>query len=200
MRVSGARSFLVAAGCAAVGTPMLFFLRFGTLDRFGWSATVFLVVLCLLIAFGYHLAPRRDLHTRVPLHGGRLDKIGAGWLVGCAFGPFSGWIATSGTIPITESSWRWLYGVRIVLAVVVPVVLGVPLLRYARGKATRIALPLLLGVTALPVLTGVNTARDLWSGPAYRPAAAHIGPPDYLRHTHRTLSHEAYSVRSGPSR
>jgi len=35
------------------------------------------------------------------------DRIGAFWLVACAFGPFIGWLIT--LFGVTESSWRWQY-------------------------------------------------------------------------------------------
>src|SRR5262249_20806153 len=87
-------------------------------------------------------------------------RIGAFWVVACAFGPFFGYVVTSPVFPLTEKNWRWLYGIRIFLAVVVPFVTALPLLRYARGKAALMALPLLVAITALPIWSCWWTMRD----------------------------------------
>jgi hypothetical protein len=48
---------------------------------------------------------------------------------------------------------------RTLLAAAIPIILAVPLLRYVRGKAARVALPLLLVVTLLPVSTAMSVTR-----------------------------------------
>jgi hypothetical protein len=182
------RDCLVGAAEAAVLIPVLFVLRFGEIDAFGWSFTASFVVYMLLVAVALHFRPRTAYHSSVRAKGGWADKAGAWWLVGCAFGPLLGWVATTGTIPITTASWRWIYGVKVVLTVVVPVALALPLVRYVRGKSTWIALPLMICVTMLPVLTGANAARDLWIGPTHRSTTVRNGPPTFLRYTGRDLS------------
>jgi hypothetical protein len=131
--------------------PSAFYLRFRHIGPLGWGTTVFFDVYCLLTAIGLYFRPRTEYHSPVALRGDWLDRIGAFWLVGCAFGPFFGWIVTTGTFPITATSWRWLYGLRVFLAAVIPLLLALPLTRYVRGKASRVALPLLVGVTLLPI-------------------------------------------------
>jgi hypothetical protein len=156
------RRFLWASLCAAIVTPLLFYLRFGTINWFSISFTIFLVVLCLLFALGFHFQTRTQYHTDVPMEGSLADRIGAFWLVACAFGPFFGWIVTA--VGLTESSWKWQYLARAFLAVILPVVTAVPLVGYARGKAALIAIPLLLVITALPVSSCLWVLEDMHDG------------------------------------
>jgi MFS family permease len=123
----------------------------------------------------------------VPLRGDWRDRVGAFWLVGCVFGPFFGWIITSGVFPTTQSSWQWMYGLRVLLAAAVPLILALPLTRYVRGKSARVALPLLLGITLLPISRAMNVSLDLWEGPVVRQLRS-TGPPElFLKHTGRSL-------------
>lgn len=157
-----AKRFLLAAVWAAMLTPLLFYLKFGTLNWFSISFTIFLVVLCLLFALGFFFQTKTEYHTNVPMEGSLADRIGAFWLVACAFGPFFGWILT---FPPTENSWRWQYLARAFLSVILPVITAVPLVPYARGMAALIAIPLLLAVTALPVISCLWVLADLHDGP-----------------------------------
>lgn len=156
------RRYLWAAGEAAIVTPLLFYLRFGKVSWFAIASTVFLVVWCLLVALGFFFQNRSAFHTPVPATNNIGDRIGAFWLVACAFGPFFGWLMMA--LPLTNGSWRWLYLARVFLGVVLPVITAVPLVRYARGKAALIAVPLLLGITALPVLSCWWVIGDLHDG------------------------------------
>jgi MFS family permease len=131
----------------------------------GWGVAVFLVVLQFLAAVGLYFRHRTEFHTSVELRGDWVDRAGAFWLVSCAFGPLLGWIVTSGTIPITATSWQWLYGLRAFLAAGIPGLLALPATRYIRGKSSWVTLPLLLIVTSLPVSTAMGVSLDLWKGP-----------------------------------
>src|SRR5262245_58887380 len=90
-----AKRFLLGAVWAAVLTPLLFYLKFGTINWFSIGFTIFLVVLSLLFALGLFLQNRAAHHTPVPMERSLADRIGAFWLVACAFGPFFGWIITA---------------------------------------------------------------------------------------------------------
>jgi hypothetical protein len=158
------KRFLLGAVWAAIVTPLLFYLKFGTLNWFSISFTIFLVVLCLLFALGFFFQTRTGYHTQVPMEGSLADRIGAFWLVACAFGPFFGWIVTA--FPPSETSWKWQYLARAFLSVILPVITAVPLVPYARGRAALIAIPLLLVITALPVLSCIWVLADLQDGPA----------------------------------
>jgi hypothetical protein len=157
------KRFLLGAVWAAVLVPLLFYLKFGTLNWFSISFTIFLVVLCLLFALGFYFQPKTEYHTQVPMERSLADRIGAFWLIACAFGPFFGWIITA--FPPSESSWKWQYLARAFLGVILPVITAVPLVPYVRGKATLIAAPLLILITALPVLSCYWVLADLHDGP-----------------------------------
>lgn len=158
------RRYLFAAVEAAIAIPLLFYWQFGQVSWFAIGFTLFLAVLCLLIAVGLFFQTRASFHTRVPAANKIGDRIGAFWLVACAFGPFFGWLITA--VPPSAGSWRGQYLSRVFLAVVLPVLTAIPLLRYARGKAALIALPLLLGITALPILSCWWVIGDLHDGAA----------------------------------
>ena len=144
-------------------TPLLFYLKFGSLNWFSLSFTIFLVVLCLLFALGFHFQDKPEYHTNVPMEGSIADRIGAFWLVACAFGPFFGWIITA--FSPSETSWKWQYLARAFLAVSLPVITAIPNIPYARGKAALIGIPLLLMITTLPILSCLWVLGDLHDGP-----------------------------------
>jgi hypothetical protein len=163
-RKTAAIHLLIEAAVCAVLVPALFYLNFGEVGDLGWGMTVFCVAYCILAAVGLYFGVRPEYHTTVQLRGGWADRVGAFWLVSCAFGPFFGWVLTS-IVPLTVTSWRWVYGVRFFLAAGLPIITALPILRYVRGKAARVALPLLLGVTMLAIWSVVNVGRDLLNGP-----------------------------------
>jgi hypothetical protein len=185
------RQLLVTAVLSAILVPLLFYMRFGEVGPLGWGMTVFFVVYCLLAAIGLYFLPRQDYHTPVPLRGDWVDRLGAFWLVSCAFGPFFGWILTS-ALPLTVMSWRSLYGLRVLLAAGLPLITALPLTRYLRGKSVLIALPILLVVTSLPIWSAVNVSQDLWEGPTTRQVQSVDNPNAsvmelYLPHTHQVI-------------
>src|SRR6185295_5882158 len=151
-------------------------LRFGEINAYALSFTGFIVVLCLLVALGYSFSDRPDSQTRAALRGGPFDYVGAFWLLACAFGPFFGWMVTA-AFTLTEENWRWRYVVRVVLCVALPVLTALPLFAYVRGKYWHVALLLLLGVTALPVWSSVNTILDLREGPSVRRTTGYYDAP-----------------------
>jgi hypothetical protein len=158
------RRFIKAGFVAAILVPAVLWLRFREVGWFGWSFTAFMVVMCELFALGLYFGAKPRFHTPVARKDDWGDRIGALWLVACAGGAFFGWVATA-ALTATDRNWRWLFGVRILLAVVAPIVTALPLTRYARGRSALIALPLLVLVTALPVATAYWTMRDFLSGP-----------------------------------
>lgn len=181
------RQFLLGTVEVAILVPLLFYLRFGEIGPLGWGTTIFFIAYCLLCAVGLYFGPRIEYHTPVALRGDWLDRVGAFWLVGCAFGPFFGWIITTGVLPITLTSWRWLYGLRVFLAAAVPILLALPLTRYVRGKSAQVALLVLVCVTLLPVSSVMNVSRDLWEGPIVRQTRSTGQPEFYLKHTEKSL-------------
>jgi hypothetical protein len=128
-----------------------------TLGAFG-----ILVGFLLLVAFGFYFTDEPQFHTTVAFKNDWLDKLGAFWLVALCFGPIVGYLIS--LVQPTLKSWRWQFSARIFFAAALPVLLSLPLYRYARGKAALIAVPLLIGLTLLPSLTIYWTARDLANG------------------------------------
>jgi hypothetical protein len=168
-----ARRFLFGVPSVAVGIPILFYLEYGVVDSFALSFTAFMVVLCLLVAVGFYYADKPEYHTTVGPKGGVLSYVGGFWFVACAFGPFFGWIVTTPVVSLTEDNWWWRYATRAVLCVCIPVLTALPLFIYVRGKGWFIMLLLLLGVTSLPVWSGVNTLLDLKEGPVVKQATGY---------------------------
>jgi hypothetical protein len=180
------RQLLLGAIECAVLIPLLFYLRFREVGGLGWGTTIFFVFYCLLAAIGLYFRSRPEYHTPVRLRGDWLDHIGAFWLVACVFGPLFGWMLTS-ALPLTPFTWRGLYGLRVFLAVGLPLLTALPLTRYLRGKSTLIALPILVVVTMLPIWSAVNVSRDLWEGPVVRHSQTLDAPELYLQHTDQSL-------------
>jgi hypothetical protein len=161
---------LVGALWAALLLPAITYLQVGSIGLMGWVLIAGFEIFLLLVALGFYLAYRPEYHTKVEMRGDWLDKVGAAWLFVIAFGPMFGWAVTSSVFNVTLASWRWQYGIRAALSIALPVLTMLPLLRYARGKAAMIALPLLIGLTALAALSGSWTMRDLLDGPVIRQA------------------------------
>ena len=184
--------WVLAALTAAVWVPTHFYLETGEVPPIGWGTTVFLAAFCLLVGVGMYFARRTEYHTQVEARSGWADRVGAFWLVACAFGPFFGWVLTS-VFTLTEGNWRWLYWGRVGLSVGLPVLTALPLLRYARGRGAPIMLAILLGVTALPAWSAWATMRDLLDGPSnLLVRSPSPGLPDaeyrHLSHTNRVLA------------
>jgi hypothetical protein len=187
-RQRAVRQFLTGAVTCAILIPFLFYLSFHEVGWLGWNTTIFFVVYCLLAAIGIYFLPRTEYHTPVSLKGGWADRVGAFWLVCCAFGPVAGWAITS-LFPITLGTWRWLYGSRVFLAAGLPLITSIPLIRYLRGRAILVALPLLVVITMLPVLSTVNVSRDLWEGPIVQQDLSNGYLELYLDHTKQSLGY-----------
>jgi len=185
-RKAAIKQLLVAAASCIVLIPLLFYMNFGEVGDLGWGLTVFFVVYCLLSTLGLYFRARPEYHTTVPLRGGWADRVGAFWLVSCAFGPFFGWVLTS-VFPITLASWRWLYGLRLFLAAGLPLITALPLMRYVRGKAARVALPLLVGITMLATWSVMNVSRDLLAGPVVHQIQSTGQLEMFLKYTAQSL-------------
>ena len=190
------RTWLIAAVWSAVMLPVIFYvwwgaevftLKHGAAGPLAWGATIFFVTICLLAALGFGLQGRTEYYAKVPMRGDLADQVGGYWLVSCALGPCLGWVVTA-VFPITFGSWHWLYGARVFLAAGLPILTALPLTRYVRGKTAQVLLPLLAGVTLLPVCSAINAVRDLWSGPVARVIPSTGQQMWYLEHTQERLA------------
>lgn len=186
IRKTAALHLLVEAAACAILVPLLFLINFREVGDLGWGMTVFFVAYCLLAAVGLYFGARPEYHTAVRLRGDWIDRVGAFWLVSCAFGPFFGWVLTS-IVPVTASSWRWLYGARFFLGAGLPVLTALPGLRYVRGKAARVALPILVAVTMLATWSVMNVSRDLIAGLVIQPVMSTGQVELMLRYTGQSL-------------
>jgi hypothetical protein len=178
------RQFVIGAILAWIVIPAIFVYRFGAVTDLGWGFTMAASVFCVLVAIGLHFGNRRDLHSPVQPRHGWLDRLGAFWLLACAFGPLAGWFLTS-AFELTTANWIWLYTAKVVCCVFLPFATALPLVRYVRGRSKFIALSILIIVTALPILTGWTALQDLWSG------ASAVSDRPYLVHTQRVLQVES---------
>jgi hypothetical protein len=180
------RRLLLSAVAYAGIIPLLFYLRFGEVGGLGWGITIFFVAYCLLAATGIYFRSRKEYHTSVQLRGDWVDRLGSFWLMSCVFGPLLGWFVTS-AFPLMADSWRWLYGLRMLLAMGLPILTALSLTRYVRGKAAWVALPLLVIVTLLPILSVMNIGRDLWVGPRVQQSQMAENPELYLPYSKQFL-------------
>ena len=174
--------------------PLFFYLWFGEVGGLGWGLTVFLVAWFLFSAVGLVFGAKPQYHTAVSPRrgawGGRTGSAGSGWSP-AQFGPLLGWGVTAAA-GLTAGDWRWLYGARAALAIGLPVVTAMPLLRYARGRAALLVLPLLVLVTLLPVASAFRATQDLLEGPVLRPARAGAAA-----HAELLLPHTGRALREG---
>jgi ABC-type maltose transport system permease subunit len=179
-----ARQFVIGAILAWILIPAIFVYRFGAVTDLGWGFTIAASVFCLLVAIALSFRNKRDFHSPVQPRHDRLDQLGGFWLLACTGGPLAGWFLTTAFV-LTTANWIWLYTAKVLCCVFLPGVTALPLVRYVRGKSKFIALPILLIVTTLPILTGLAPLQDLWSG------ANLLGDRPYLIYTQRVLQIEA---------
>ena len=139
----------------------LFWLRFGVVDGFAW--------LCAAIAAGFQIFVVIGLRHRDRLNDGpyvrgnaTLDMIGALWLVAVVFGSVIGWFTGSLAESIPGAAIP-LHAVTVLLTIVLPFLTSLPNYRYVNGSRAVIMLPMLLILTALPMLLGIGSARALWA-------------------------------------
>ncbi len=179
------KTFLGSAFTLAWAIPALFYFRFQKLSWMVAGFTIFLVALCLLTAIAFHFRYRTEYHTPVQAKGDWIDKVGAFWMVACAFGPLLGWILTL-LFPVTLNSWRTLYLLRFFLGGALPVITALPLTRYLSGKSAWVGGSILVVITALPLLSVWSVGRDLLEGSRFVPQAGW-----YLQYTERILERDS---------
>jgi len=123
-----------------------------------WVAT-FISVFEVLMIVGWRFGDRPDLQAGVPqAKGGLSDKVGGFWLAACFLGPILGWLCGQAA---TDAPPNIFLYAKVLFAVVLPVLTMLPLLRYMSLKAAFVQVPILLGITALPLLTGLDAAVKL---------------------------------------
>lgn len=146
----------VGIGLSAVVILLRFWIEFGEISVFAFGFTTFIVVLEILIIIGLRFQNRTERHTTKPLRNDWLDKIGAWWLVACAFGAFFGW--TCGNLAISFPHWTMIFlTAEIIFTILLPVITMIPNLRYLSRNSAALQVPILVLVTSLPFLVGIGS-------------------------------------------
>ncbi|HEY4103449.1 MAG TPA: hypothetical protein VGM44_06140 [Polyangiaceae bacterium] len=159
--------FLPGVLAIAFGVPVIFWLKFGTINGYALATTGFL----LLLVFAIEFIPKLNQKYGAELEADRVerrwyDQFGIVWLLAIPFAPLLGWVIQT-TATIGLQNWRWIFGLRGFVCVVLPLASVLTLLRYVRGRAAPYALLILLVGTAFPVSTGISAALDFVRGPRW---------------------------------
>lgn len=137
-----------------------FWLEFGELSPLAWGCAAFFAILTILIIIGLRFQNRPEVHTTVAARGDWIDKIGAWWLMACAFGALLGWVC--GQMANGFPRYRQIFLVaEIIFTIVLPFVTMLPNVRYVSRNAAYIQVPLLVLITVLPVLVGIDAVVEL---------------------------------------
>ncbi|HEY8559989.1 MAG TPA: hypothetical protein VIL74_06405 [Pyrinomonadaceae bacterium] len=153
-----------AAGAILLSDVLIlsvFWLSFGELPMFAFGFVIFLTALQILVIVGLRFGGRKDLHSTERLRNDALDKIGAWWLMACAFGALFGWISAQLAVSFPQYENGFLLAA-IVFSIFLPVAAMLPNLRYLEARISHIQIPLLFFVTVLPVLSGIGSLLKLW--------------------------------------
>jgi hypothetical protein len=140
---------------------LVFLLSFGELSLFAFGFVIFLSAVQILMIVGLRFRNRRELHSSKRRRNDRLDKIGAWWLVACAFGALFGWFSAQLAAAFPQYATA-LLGAAVVFSIVLPVVTMLPNLRYLESDILFVQIPLLFFVTILPALAGLDSLLKLW--------------------------------------
>ena len=149
-------------GLSAVVVLLRFWSEFGEVSLYAFGFAAFIVVLEILIIVGLRFQNRTERHTTKPLRNNWLDKIGAWWLVACAFGAFFGWICGNLATAFPDSALFFLPA-EILFTIILPVATMLPNLRYLSRNSAVIQVPILVFITFLPLLVGISSLFTLWN-------------------------------------
>lgn len=139
----------------------LFWLQFGVVDGFAWLIAIIAAGFQILLVIGLR---HKDRLNEGPYVRGNatLDMIGALWLVAVVFGAVIGWFTGSLAVSIPAAAIPF-HAVTVLLTIVLPFLTSLPNYRYVNGSRAIIMLPMLLILTALPMLLGIASVRALWA-------------------------------------
>jgi hypothetical protein len=140
---------------------LIFWLVFGEFSAFAFGFVIFLSVLQILMIVGLRFRDRKRFHATKSPPNDWLDKLGAWWLMACAFGAFFGWISAqlAASWPQFETAFLAL---AVVFSIVLPVLTMLPNLRYLETRIAVIQIPILFFVTILPLLSGFKSVFKIW--------------------------------------
>jgi hypothetical protein len=140
-----------------------FWFEFGEIPMFAVGFCVFVATLQILLIVGLRFVRRTEVYTIVEPRNDWIDKVGAWWLMACAFGALFGWLAGTMAVSYPEQ-WRIFYLLKTLLTIFLPIATMVPNLRYISRNAAYIQVPILVSVTILPILVGLGSVFALWTG------------------------------------
>jgi len=145
---------LVASSATAVALLLLiFWLTFNELPLFAFGFAIVFVVLQILVIIGFRFQRRPESHSQ-NVKSSQIDRLGGFWLLACCLGALLGWIC--GSLGDGADSMKDVfYAASIFFSVGLPVVTMLPNVRYIRGRAALIQIPILTFITMLPVLIGI---------------------------------------------
>lgn len=151
--------FAITASAALL--LLIFWLNFGELNWFAVSFAIFLCVFQILLIVGLRFRDRTDVHAEKPLQNDWIDKIGAWWLVACAFGVLFGWgiVKTAAFFPGIDSVY--FHAARVFLTIFLPILTMLPNVRYVGRNSAHIQIPMLFGITLLPILSGLGSLFEV---------------------------------------
>jgi hypothetical protein len=148
-----------------VMVPGVFYYRFGKVDAYGIGVTIFivstLVIPLWMNRFNEHNEPDPEVQNIPP---GRFDWLVPVWGLLIPFGPLILW----GINNLTVSTWQnynLILGAKVLVCVVLPLICGLPMYKYMRGKYVYISVLIFTIGTGIPLMVGYNSFMDLVNGP-----------------------------------
>jgi hypothetical protein len=139
----------------------LFWLRFGVINEFIFGFCLLFTAAQILGIVGARFSRQDDYHAQKST-GSWTDYIGAWWLLACFLGPAFGWFCEMLADSFSDN-WQAFHYAKVFFTIFLPVFTMLPLVRYVKGKAATIQIPMLFLVTLLPVFFGLNSVIGLWN-------------------------------------
>lgn len=152
------------AGSTSITTILIlfiFWIDFGEIPHFAIGFAIVLAVFQILMVIGIRFRNRTDLHVTKTVKNDWLDKLGAIWLMACAFGALAGWICNQLANGFPDLSLIFQI-LSILFAIFLPFITMLPNLRYLETKVLYIQIPILFLVTTLPMFVGLTQLRALF--------------------------------------
>lgn len=139
-----------------------FWGEFGYVPMFAVGFAVFIAAAEVLLIVGLRFAHRTDVHTTVKPRNDIFDRVGAWWLMACAFGAFFGWLVGN-MVGLVPDHWRVVMVVKVFFTIIIPVATMLPNLRYVSRSSAYVQVPILVFITLLPMLVGVDALMSLFA-------------------------------------
>lgn len=153
---------LAAIAASTVLILLIFYLQSGELPFFAFGVAIFFAAFQILIIVGLRFYNRTETHTTKKLQNDWIDKIGAWWLMACAFGALIGWLC--GRMAEYFPNYTLIFhAAKIFFTIILPVLMMLPNLRYLERQSAAIQVPLLTFITILPMFVGLSSIGFFWN-------------------------------------